>query len=83
MPETKVTVTQKRYTTLPDSKMCPQTKFGIPLSNNIGEMIFSRSEGRGKDKGHSNKKRVCDASRPKDALTHEEIPTSIIQEVCS
>ena len=29
-------------------KMCPQTKFGIPISNNIGFMLetrFSRSEG--------------------------------------
>ena len=40
MSEAKITVTQKRYTVLRDSKMCPQTKFGILLSNNIGEMIF-------------------------------------------
>ena len=34
----KVTVTQGRYTTLPHSKMHLQTKFGIPTSNNIGDM---------------------------------------------
>ena len=31
-----VTVTQKQYVTLCDPKMYPHTKFGIPMSNNIG-----------------------------------------------
>ena len=38
----KVTVTQRQHVTLPDPKMYPYTKFGIPISNNIGVMLWSR-----------------------------------------
>ena len=37
--EVKVTVTQKWYTTLHYPKMHPHTKFGIPLSKNIRDML--------------------------------------------
>ena len=41
-PESKVTVTLNdiRHSVTP--KMCPQTKFGIPISNNIGFMLETR-----------------------------------------
>ena len=35
----KVTVTQLWYATLPHLKMHPQTKFEIPTSNNIRDML--------------------------------------------
>ena len=38
-PEFKVTVTAELYTALSDPNMCPQTKFGIPISN-ARETIF-------------------------------------------
>ena len=41
-PEIKVTVAAKLYTSLRDPKMCPQTKFEIPMSNNIGSMLVTR-----------------------------------------
>ena len=44
----------KQNATLPRLKMYPQTKFGIPSSNSIGDMFrtwFSRTEARGQ--GHS------------------------------
>ena len=37
--EVKVTVTQKRYMTLRYCKMYPHTKFGIPKSKNIKDML--------------------------------------------
>ena len=36
--EVKVTVTQKRFVTLRHPKMNLHTKFGIPISKNIGDM---------------------------------------------
>ena len=51
-PEVKVIVTLK-----------PQTKFGIPISNNIGDilgtMFFPRTEARGQSQGHSDQETVC------------------------
>ena len=38
-----VTVTQKWYVTLRHSKMYPHTKFGIPTSKNIVDMLWTRS----------------------------------------
>ena len=43
----KITVTQKQYVTLHDPKVYPHTKYGIPTSKNIGDMLrtrFSRIE---------------------------------------
>ena len=44
MPEIKVTVAAKLNicTALRDPKMFPQTKFGIPMSNNVGFMLVTR-----------------------------------------
>ena len=42
MSEVKVTVTRKWYMTLRYPKMYPHTKFGIPTSNNIGDMDQTR-----------------------------------------
>ena len=39
----KVTVTRKRYATLRNPKMHPHIKFGIPTSNDIGDMHRTRS----------------------------------------
>ena len=38
----KVTVTQLWYATLPYLKMHPHTKFEIPTSNNIRDMLWTR-----------------------------------------
>ena len=40
--EVKVAVTQGRYATLIHPKMRAQTKFGIPTSNNIRDMLQTR-----------------------------------------
>ena len=44
--EVKVTVTRKWYATLGHPKMHPHTKFGIPTSNNIGDMHRTKRDGR-------------------------------------
>ena len=41
--EVMVTVTRKWYPTLRHPKMHPHTKFGIPTSKNIGDMLRTRS----------------------------------------
>ena len=38
-PEVMVTVIQKQCVTLHKLMMCPQTKFGIPISNNTGDLL--------------------------------------------
>ena len=40
--EVKVTVTQLWYPTLCHPKMHPHTKFEIPTSNNIRDMLWTR-----------------------------------------
>ena len=40
-PEVKVTVTRKQYVTLCDPKLYPHTKFGIPTSNIIEDMLWT------------------------------------------
>ena len=40
-PGVKVTVTQKQYATLCNPKTCQHTKFGIPTSNNIRDMLWT------------------------------------------
>ena len=40
--EVKVAVTQRRYATLIHPKMRAHTKFGIPTSNNIRDMLQTR-----------------------------------------
>ena len=41
--EVKVTVTRKWYVTLPHHRMHLHTKFGIPTSENIGDMHQTQS----------------------------------------
>ena len=41
-PEVKVTVTRRQYTTFHDPKVYPHIEFGIPTSNNIGNMLWTR-----------------------------------------
>ena len=41
-PESKVTVTLNDIRHCVATKMCPQTKFGIPISNNIGFILETR-----------------------------------------
>ena len=55
----EVTVTRKQYVTLRDPKVYPHTEFGIPTSNNIGDMLqtrFAKIEARGQ--GHRDPKIV-------------------------
>ena len=40
--EVKVTVTRKWYMTLRYPKMNPRTKFGIPTSKNIKDMLWTQ-----------------------------------------
>ena len=42
MPEAKVTVTRKWYKTFNHPKMHSHTKFGIPFSNNIRDMLLTQ-----------------------------------------
>ena len=41
-PESKVTMTLNDFRHSLTPKMCPQTKFGIPISNDIGFMLVTR-----------------------------------------
>ena len=64
--EVKVTVNQKQCVTLCNPKMYPHTSFGVPISNNIGDMVrirLFRTENR--DQGHIDPKIICDTPRPK------------------
>ena len=66
-PEVKVTVTQKWFVTLKHPKMHLHTKFGIPISKNIGDMhqfLETRSEVKFKVT-------VTDTSSSQDASTHQ------------
>ena len=57
--------------TLCHPKMQPLTKFGIPSSNNIGEMLQTQlfyNSVRGQ--GHNDPKMVCDILPSQDASTH-------------
>ena len=46
--EVKIIVTKKWYATPCHPKMHPQTEFGIPTSNNIGDMAWIRSVTNGR-----------------------------------
>ena len=70
--EVKVIVTQRWYVTLRHPKIHPHTKFGIPTSNNIRNLIrddYSKNYLKGK--GHSDPKMVCDTPPSQDASTHQ------------
>ena len=66
----KVTVTQVWYATLPHLKMHPHTKFEIPISNNIRDMLWTRLSLK-LGQGHSDPKMVCDTPPSQDASTHQ------------
>ena len=65
--EVKITVTRKWYVTLHHPKMHLHTKFGIPISKNIGGM----HQTRGQVQGHRDTIMVRDISSPQDASTHQ------------
>ena len=68
----KVTVTQLWYRTLRHPKMHPHTKFEIPTSNNIRDMLrtklFEKLGQRSRSQWPEN---VCDTSPSHDAFTHQ------------
>ena len=55
--------------TLCHPKMQPRTKFGIPSSNNIGEMLRTQLFYK-LGQGHNDPKMVCDILPSQDASTH-------------
>ena len=70
--EVKVTVTRKWYMTLRHPKMHPHTKFGIPNSKNIKDMLVTQyflKLGRGQ--GHSDPNMVFDTPSSQDTFTHQ------------
>ena len=69
--EVKVTVTQKWFVTLRHPKMNLHTKFGIPISKNIGDMHQFLETRSGQVQGHSDLIMVCDTSSSQDASTHQ------------
>ena len=70
----KVTVTETWYATLHYLKMQAHTKFGIPTSNNVGDiLIFSGHDHSIKEvrgQGHSDPKMVCYTLPSQDASIH-------------
>ena len=73
--EAKVTVTQKWHVTPRHPKMHLHTKFGIPISKNIGDSTrlnaVSQNGVRGQIQGHSDPIMVRDSSSSQDASTHQ------------
>ena len=70
----KDTVTQLWYATLPHIKMHPHTKFEIPTSNNIRDMLRTRffyKLGQRSSQGHSDPKIVRDTPPSQDTSTHQ------------
>ena len=68
----KVTVTQLWYVTLLHPKMHPHTKFEIPTSNNIRDMLRTRFFKKlGQGQGHSDPKMVRDTPPSQDVSTHQ------------
>ena len=68
--EVKVIVTQGWYAALCHPKMHAHTKFGIPTSNNIRDMLRIRIFLK-LGQGHSDPKMVCGTPPPQDAYTHQ------------
>ena len=55
LPDIKVKKAAKLYMySLRDPKVCPQTKFGIPMSNHIGFMLVTRDTPWSKMHQHAN-----------------------------
>ena len=68
--EVKVTVTRKWYMTLRHPKMHPHTKFGIPNSKNIKDMLGTQYFLK-LGQCHSDPKMVCDTPSSQDTFTHQ------------
>ena len=52
--------------------MHPHTNFGIPILNNIRDMLWTRLFQKiGQDQGHSDTKMVGDILPSQDAFTHQ------------
>ena len=66
----KITVTQLWYVTLPHLKMHPHTKFEIPTSNYIRDMLQKQLFLK-LGQGHSDPKMVCDTPPSQDASTNK------------
>ena len=65
-------MTQKMFVTLRHPKMHLHTKFGIPISKNIGDMHqFLETRSKGQVQGHSDLIMVCDTLSSQDASTHQ------------
>ena len=56
--------------TLSYPKMHPQTKFGIPNSKNIRDMLRTQKFLK-LGQGHSDQKMVCDTPSSQDTFTHQ------------
>ena len=70
--EVKVTVTWKWYMTLRYPKMHPHTKFGIPNSNNIRDMLWTQWFLKQGQRSRSQwPKMVCDTLLSLDVFTHQ------------
>ena len=65
----KVTVTQKWFVILRHPKMHLHTKFGIPISKNIGDMHQFLETRSGQVQGHSDLIMVCDTLSSQDRST--------------
>ena len=64
-------MTQKWFVTFRHPKMHLHTKFGIPISKNIGDMHhFLETKSRGQVQGHSDPIMVRNTSSSQDASTH-------------
>ena len=71
-PEARVSVTQKQYATLRNTKMYPHTKFWIPTSHNI-QILSGLNQSRivVKGQGHRDLKTVGGTSWLIDVSTHQ------------
>ena len=65
----KVTVTPKWRVTLNHLKMHAQTKFWIPTSNNVGDMLQTRLFNK-RGQGHSDQTMIRDTLSCQDASKH-------------
>ena len=68
--EVKVTVTQLWYTILPLPKTHSHTKFEVPTSNNIRDMLGTQLF-KNLGQGYSDPKSVRDTLQSQDASTHQ------------
>ena len=80
--EVKVTVTPRQYASLRDPKAQTHTKFGIPTSNNIGDMLWTwvrleLTDGR-MDTWTESSKTICSQSRLKGHKNSDHLINMVI-----